>query len=225
MKSQKVKETNKKAKLKLCPDSNSFRDLSEDIQCSKRDTEFSETNSTLSSSADSSTSDTNKKPLPIIPVVSLIVQPNKTIPGISPREAQFKANFLIRKPNLNLGNMSNSLSENDSNKYNSSQTSTKLSSNQFLKKFENTVILNLKLQISKNSFATIEIRKYDNVFTILENFLKKHNINKKDLLHSLAIKVFAGLATISNVYNRNTQSLDQAYLRSLYQEWKIHYRK
>ncbi len=91
--------------------------------------------------------------------------------------------------------------------------------------FENTVILNLQLKISQSKVISLEIHKYDDVFVSIERFFRTNNITNKELVYPLAIKIFTGLASISNIINRKVSKLDEAYIKSMQKKWSENYGK
>lgn len=130
--------------------------------------------------------------------------------------------FILRKPSLNVKTMFNLSNENSTNKYNAAAIQSTVLGG---KQFENTVILKIKVKLSQNYYAVLCLRKYDDVFISLEQFFRTFKITKKELLLPLAYKIFATLSSISNIYNKQINEINQAYLKSMQQSWKMCYGK
>ena len=84
--------------------------------------------------------------------------------------------------------------------------------------FENTIILTLKLKIKKDEYINFNLRRYDDLFESLKEFVHLNKI-KKDLLKPIVIKVFEILNKIFYLLNNKIGIYDQAYLNSLYKLW------
>ena len=84
--------------------------------------------------------------------------------------------------------------------------------------FENTIILTLKLKIKKDEYINFNLRRYDDLFESLKEFVHLNKI-KEDLLKPMVIKVFEILNKIFYLLNNKIGIYDQAYLNSLYKLW------
>ena len=84
---------------------------------------------------------------------------------------------------------------------------------------ENTVILTLKIKISKDEFRVFNLKKYDDLFVSLQKFFDLNKI-KQDFVKPIVAKVFATLNKIFWLLNSKVGIYDQEYLNSLYRLWK-----
>ena len=84
---------------------------------------------------------------------------------------------------------------------------------------ENTVILTLKIKISKDEFRVFNLKKYDDLFVSLQKFFDLNKI-KQDFVKPIVAKVFATLNKIFWLLNSKVGIYDQEYLNSLYKLWK-----
>ena len=83
---------------------------------------------------------------------------------------------------------------------------------------ENTVILTLKLKVSKNDIRVFNLKKYDDLFASLEKFVDLNQINQ-ELVKPLVTLIFKSLNRIFWLLNNKIGIYDQEYLASLYRLW------
>ena len=84
----------------------------------------------------------------------------------------------------------------------------------YFAKFENTEVLRLKIKVRKNEYKRFSVRKYDNIFITLENFLKINHISIF-LLRPIAISIFKAMSRISLVFNCTLSQKDITYINQL----------
>ena len=102
-----------------------------------------------------------------------------------------------KNKNINLYNKFKSLKENSS---------------------ENTIILTLKIKVSKNDYRIFNLKKYDDLFVSLHKFFDLNQI-KHTLIKPIVSKIFLSLNKIFWVLNSKIGNYDQEYLSSLYKLW------
>lgn len=83
---------------------------------------------------------------------------------------------------------------------------------------ENTIILSLKLKLEKDKYIFFNLRKYDDLFETLKNFVELNNI-KKELIKPLSEKIVESLNKISSLLNNKISIYDREYLNSLNKLW------
>ena len=137
---------------------------------------------------------------------------------------------------LTSGNLFSCNNSNNNNSNNNLRGSAKISSSKtngknYFNKFnspkencnnatsENTIILTLKIKISKDDYRVFNLKKYDDLFLSLQKFFDLNNI-KQELVKPIVGKVFATLNKIFWLLNSKVGIYDQEYLNSLYRLWK-----
>ena len=137
---------------------------------------------------------------------------------------------------LTSGNLFSCNNSNNNNSNNTLRGSAKISSSKtngknYFNKFnspkencnnatsENTIILTLKIKISKDDYRVFNLKKYDDLFLSLQKFFDLNNI-KQELVKPIVGKVFATLNKIFWLLNSKVGIYDQEYLNSLYRLWK-----
>ena len=83
---------------------------------------------------------------------------------------------------------------------------------------ENTVILTLKIKVSKNDYRIFNLKKYDDLFISLQKFFDLNQI-KPTLIKPIVTKILLSLNKIFWVLNTKIGNYDQEYLSSLYKLW------
>ena len=83
---------------------------------------------------------------------------------------------------------------------------------------ENTVILTLKIKVSKNDYRIFNLKKYDDLFISLQKFFDLNQI-KPSLIKPIVTKILLSLNKIFWVLNSKIGNYDQEYLSSLYKLW------
>jgi len=80
---------------------------------------------------------------------------------------------------------------------------------------ENTIILALKIKISKDEYIDFNLRKYDDLFESLNKFVSLNKI-KRELVKPLVLQIFKSINKIFYLFNNKISIYDQEYLNSLY---------
>lgn len=84
---------------------------------------------------------------------------------------------------------------------------------------ENTNILEIQCQVGENDVRVFKLKKYDDLFTSLQQFIDMNQI-RPELIQPIANKVFTCLNKIFWLCNNKVGQYDQGYLLSLYRVWK-----
>ena len=82
------------------------------------------------------------------------------------------------------------------------------------KKDENIVILAINLKISKDKTIFFELRKYDNMFSIIKSFCQENNLNEK-VQKFLPLIIIKALNSIYGIMNLKLTSEEIVYINEL----------
>ena len=100
--------------------------------------------------------------------------------------------------------------ENDNNKNEKIDTKEK--------KDENIVILAINLKISKDKTIFFELRKYDDMFSVIKEFCKENNLNEK-VQRFLPLIIIKALNSIYGIMNLKLTSEEIVYINELKEKY------
>ena len=83
---------------------------------------------------------------------------------------------------------------------------------------DNTVILTIRIKVSKNDYRIFNLKKYDDLFISIQKFFDINKI-KYELIRPTVIKIFSTLNKIFWLCNSKIGIYDQQYLKTLYKIW------
>ena len=83
---------------------------------------------------------------------------------------------------------------------------------------DNTVILTIRIKVSKNDYRIFNLKKYDDLFISIQKFFDINKI-KYELIRPTVIKIFSTLNKIFWLCNSKIGIYDQKYLKTLYKIW------
>ena len=129
-------------------------------------------------------------------------------------------NNLNDEQSFNNYNCENGLSEieRDSFKKNSKIHFNKFNSMKENSSIDNTVILTIRIKVSKNDYRIFNLKKYDDLFISIQKFFDLNQI-KSELIRPTVIKIFSTLNKIFWLCNSKIGIYDQQYLKTLYKIW------
>ena len=128
---------------------------------------------------------------------------NEIVPKINLSENVIKSAYFV--PKNYKENKENK--ENKDNKDNKNITKNEDNTNKSKKKDENIVILAINIKISKDKFISFELRKYDDMFLIIQNFCEENKLNEniKKFLPRTIIKALNSIYGIMNLKLTNEE--------------------
>ena len=83
---------------------------------------------------------------------------------------------------------------------------------------DNTVILTIRIKVSKDDYRIFNLKKYDDLFISIQKFFDINKI-KSELIRPTVIKIFSTLNKIFWLCNSKIGIYDQKYLKTLYKIW------
>ena len=86
------------------------------------------------------------------------------------------------------------------------------------KKDENIVILAINLKISKDKTIFFELRKYDDMFSVIKEFCKENNLNEK-VQRFLPLIIIKALNSIYGIMNLKLTSEEIVYIKELKEKY------